>query len=91
MVRAMKCWFCDEEARGTCAACGRGLCRAHANVHDEMTLAKADTSSDWQPSRPGKAAAYRQTRKAATARPLAPQPGCGGAASGKTAGGRGRA
>jgi hypothetical protein len=41
----MKCWFCDEEARGACAACGRGLCRAHANVHDEMTLAKSDTST----------------------------------------------
>ena len=22
----MKCWFCDNDARGTCAACGRGLC-----------------------------------------------------------------
>jgi len=22
----MKCWFCDKDAKGTCAACGRGLC-----------------------------------------------------------------
>jgi len=43
----MKCWFCDQEARGTCAACGRGLCRAHANIHDEMTLAKSDTDSGY--------------------------------------------
>lgn len=41
----MKCWFCEEEARGTCAACGRGLCYQHAHKHDEMTLAKSDTST----------------------------------------------
>ena len=43
----MKCWFCDDDARGTCAACGRGLCRDHANVHDEMTLTKSDTSTGY--------------------------------------------
>ena len=43
----MKCWFCDIEARGTCAACGRGLCHQHANIHDEMTLAKSDTSTGY--------------------------------------------
>jgi len=43
----MKCWFCDQEARGTCAACGRGLCRQHANIHDEMTLTKSDTDSGY--------------------------------------------
>jgi hypothetical protein len=43
----MKCWFCEEEARGACAACGRGLYRNHANVHDEMTLTKSDTSSGY--------------------------------------------
>jgi hypothetical protein len=43
----MKCWFCDETARGTCAACGRGLCRQHAHIHDEMTLAKSDTSTGY--------------------------------------------
>ena len=41
----MKCWFCDQEARGVCAACGRALCHLHAHIHDEMTLAKSDTSS----------------------------------------------
>ena len=43
----MKCWFCDEDARGTCAACGRALCRQHAHIHDEMTLAKSDTSTGY--------------------------------------------
>lgn len=43
----MKCWFCDGDARGTCAACGRGLCHAHAHVHDEMTLTKSDTDSGY--------------------------------------------
>jgi len=41
----MKCWKCDEEARGVCAACGRALCYHHAHVHDELTLAKSDTST----------------------------------------------
>jgi hypothetical protein len=41
----MRCWSCNDEARGVCAACGRGLCRQHANSHDEMTIAKSDTSS----------------------------------------------
>ena len=40
----MKCWFCDDDARGACAACGRALCRQHAHIHDELTLAKSDTS-----------------------------------------------
>ncbi|NHI92012.1 MAG: DUF2180 family protein [Candidatus Lokiarchaeota archaeon] len=26
----MKCWFCETEARGTCAFCGRGICKEHA-------------------------------------------------------------
>lgn len=43
----MRCWSCDEEARGVCAACGRALCRNHANIHDEMTLAKSDTSTGY--------------------------------------------
>ncbi len=43
----MKCWFCDQDARGTCAACGRGLCRDHAHKHDELTLAKTDTSTGY--------------------------------------------
>jgi 1,4-alpha-glucan branching enzyme len=46
-VTPVKCWFCEQEARGTCAACGRGLCRDHANIHDEMTLAKSDTSTGY--------------------------------------------
>ena len=43
----MKCWFCDAEARGVCAACGRALCYDHAHKHDEMTLAKSDTSTGY--------------------------------------------
>jgi hypothetical protein len=43
----MKCWFCDAEARGACAACGRGVCHEHAHVHDELTLAKSDTSTGY--------------------------------------------
>jgi hypothetical protein len=43
----MKCWFCDHDARGTCAACGRGLCHQHANIHDELTLTKSDTSTGY--------------------------------------------
>ena len=42
----MKCWFCDQDARGTCAACGRGLCRQHAHIHDEMTIAKTPGKPD---------------------------------------------
>lgn len=41
----MKCWFCEEEARGVCAVCGRGLCHDHTHIHDELTLAKTDTST----------------------------------------------
>jgi hypothetical protein len=44
-VIRMKCRFCDEEAKGTCAACGRGLGHQHAHFHDEMTIAKSDTST----------------------------------------------
>jgi len=43
----MKCWFCESEARGVCAACGRALCYDHAHKHDEMTLAKSDTSTGY--------------------------------------------
>lgn len=45
--RIMKCWFCDSDARGTCAACGRGLCHQHAHIHDEMTFTKTDTSTGY--------------------------------------------
>jgi hypothetical protein len=41
----MKCWFCEEEARGTCAVCGRALCVNHVHIHDELTLTKTDTSN----------------------------------------------
>ena len=40
----LKCWFCNEEARCTCAVCGRALCYQHALIHDELTLTKSDTS-----------------------------------------------
>jgi hypothetical protein len=43
----MQCWFCNENAKGACAACGRGLCHTHANFHDEMTLTKSDTSTGY--------------------------------------------
>ena len=46
-VTVVKCWFCEQDARGTCAACGRGLCPQHAHIHDEMTLAKSDTSTGY--------------------------------------------
>lgn len=41
----MKCWFCDKDAKGACAACGRGLCVDHAHFHDELTRTKSDTST----------------------------------------------
>ena len=41
----MRCWFCDGEARGTCCACGRGLCYGHAHKHDRFTITKTDTST----------------------------------------------
>lgn len=43
----MKCWFCDSQAAGVCAICGRGLCYTHAHFHDEMTIAKSDTSTGY--------------------------------------------
>ena len=43
----MKCWFCEEDARGVCAACGRAVCDAHVHIHDEMTIAKSDTSTGY--------------------------------------------
>jgi hypothetical protein len=43
----MKCWFCEEEARGTCAVCGRGICHGHAHIHDELTITKSDTSTGY--------------------------------------------
>src|SRR2546426_12045741 len=46
----MKCWFCDKDAKGTCAACGRGLCADHAHFHDELMLAKSDTSTGYAAS-----------------------------------------
>jgi len=29
-VDHLKCWFCETEARGTCAFCGRWICKEHA-------------------------------------------------------------
>jgi hypothetical protein len=43
----MKCWFCDKDAKGACAACGRGLCVDHAHFHDELTISKSDTSTGY--------------------------------------------
>lgn len=43
----MRCWFCDDESRGVCAVCGRGLCVTHAHIHDELTLTKSDTSTGY--------------------------------------------
>jgi len=43
----VKCWFCENEARGTCAACGRALCWQHAHVHDKMTITKSDTCTGY--------------------------------------------
>lgn len=43
----MRCWFCHEESRGTCAVRGRGLCRDHARLKDELTLTKTDTSTGY--------------------------------------------
>jgi len=43
----VKCWFCEQEARGVCAACGRALCRSHAHFQDEFTIAKSDTSTGY--------------------------------------------
>lgn len=28
----MRCWFCDEAARGTCRFCGRGVCAEHGET-----------------------------------------------------------
>jgi hypothetical protein len=28
----MKCWTCEEEARGTCQFCGRAVCREHVST-----------------------------------------------------------
>jgi hypothetical protein len=43
----MRCWMCDNEARGVCAACGRALCYTHAHKHDELTLTKTDTCTGY--------------------------------------------
>ena len=43
----MKCWFCESDAKGTCKACGRGLCRDHAHIHDVFTQTKTDTSTGY--------------------------------------------
>ncbi len=43
----MMCWFCEKDAKGTCAACGRGLCAEHVHFHDEMTFTKSDTSTGY--------------------------------------------
>ena len=43
----MKCWFSEKDAKGACAACGRGLCTDHADLRDEMTLSKSDTSTGY--------------------------------------------
>jgi hypothetical protein len=44
---AMKCWFCDNDAKAACKACGRGVCRDHAHIHDVYTQAKSDTSTGY--------------------------------------------
>jgi len=36
-----------SRGKGGCAACGRGLCHQHAHIHDEMALAKSDTSTGY--------------------------------------------
>ena len=41
----MKCWFCDKEARGVCAICGRAVCHEHGYKLDQITIAKSDTST----------------------------------------------
>jgi len=46
-MQSVKCWFCDNEARGTCAACGRALCHQHAHIHDKMTITKSDTCTGY--------------------------------------------
>ncbi len=33
----MKSWFCDKDAKGACASCGRGLCADHAHFHDGIS------------------------------------------------------
>jgi len=43
----MKCWFCEKEARGVCAACGRAMCYEHAHIHDRMTITKSDTCTGY--------------------------------------------
>lgn len=43
----MKCWFCENDARGNCKACGRALCRTHAHIHDVFTQCKTDTSTGY--------------------------------------------
>jgi hypothetical protein len=43
----VKCWFCENEARAACKACGRAVCRDHANIHDVFTQTKTDTSTGY--------------------------------------------
>ena len=43
----MKCWFCENDARGHCKACGRALCHGHAHIHDVYTITKSDTSTGY--------------------------------------------
>lgn len=30
----MKCWYCDNPARGICHVCGRGLCKGHVHENE---------------------------------------------------------
>jgi len=45
----VKFWFCENEARGTCAACGRALCWQHAHVHDKMTITNGTYAVEYPP------------------------------------------
>jgi len=35
----LKCWFCEEEARGVCAFCSRAACKEH--VKEGKTIVEA--------------------------------------------------
>ncbi|MHB8567869.1 MAG: hypothetical protein ACYC7D_12815 [Nitrososphaerales archaeon] len=32
----MKCYFCEDEARGICTKCGRGVCKGHGEVSTQQ-------------------------------------------------------
>ena len=43
----MKCWFCDEEAPGRARRAVAACAVIMRIFHDEMTLAKSDTSTGY--------------------------------------------